>query len=91
MTTITTPSRDTPFAKYILIGLIAGIALGFLLNIYYLAADNEKLAALDVSIGQVEAQAHQATDAALIRTQAAEGPGDDRNAFRGAEKGEPYC
>lgn len=82
MTTITSPSRDTPFAKYILIGLIAGIALGFLLNIYYLAADNEKLAALDVSIAQVEAQAHQTADDALVSELEARRKtlGEERNA-----------
>ena len=32
MTTLTAPSRNTPFARYIIIGLIAGIAVGFLLN-----------------------------------------------------------
>ena len=56
MTTLTAPSRNTPFARYIIIGLIAGIAVGFLLNERYLTAENERLAVLDVSIAQVEAQ-----------------------------------
>lgn len=62
MTTLASPSRKSNIARYIIVGLIAGIAVGFTLNEQYLAAENEKLAVLDVAISQVEAQALQASD-----------------------------
>jgi Na+/H+-dicarboxylate symporter len=94
MTTLTAPSRNIPFARYIIIGLIAGIALGFLLNERYLVAENERLAALDVSIEQVEALALQASDDALIAELEAKRQtlGEERTAVLAAreKKVEPF-
>jgi len=82
MTTLVSPSRKSNIARYIIIGLIAGIALGFTLNEQYLVGENERLAALDVAISEVEAQSHEASDEAVIADLAARrrGLGEERNA-----------
>jgi len=94
MTTIASPSRKSRMATYIIIGLLAGIALGFLLNKHYLATENEQLSALDISISQVEAQTLQASDEAQkaefeSRRKAL---GEERNAVLAAreKKVEPF-
>jgi Na+/H+-dicarboxylate symporter len=56
-----TPSKKSRLALFIIIGLIAGIALGFTLNENYLVEENGKLAALDASIAQTDSELDLAT------------------------------
>jgi len=62
MNTNGTPPQKSRLALFIVIGLIAGIALGFTLNEKYLSTENSALAALDTSVEQVDAELSLAPD-----------------------------
>ncbi len=61
-----TPSKKSKLTLYIIIGLVLGIAVGFSLNKSYVAEENRKLIALDVSIEEVKQQLHQSSDSAVL-------------------------
>ena len=61
-----TPTKKSKLTLYIIIALIIGIALGFALNKSYLAEENNKLTALDVSIEQLKTEIQQATDSSSL-------------------------
>jgi Na+/H+-dicarboxylate symporter len=89
-----TPAQKSRLASFIIIGLIAGIALGFTLNQKYLAPENDQLAALDLSIKQTEAELNQASDSALTTELGTKRKalGEERNAVLAArdKKVEPF-
>ena len=62
----TTPQKKSKLTLYIIIALVIGIALGFTLNKNYLAEENSKLVALDISIELIKTEIHQATDSTLL-------------------------
>jgi Na+/H+-dicarboxylate symporter len=89
-----TSAKKSRLALFIIIGLIAGIALGFTLNENYLATENSTLAALDASIEQVDDELANAPDGtvkagleARLKTL-----GEERNAVLAAreKKVEPF-
>jgi len=89
-----TPAKKSRLALFIIIGLIAGIALGFTLNENYLAEENSKLAALDASVEQVDAELAQApggTQKAALEARLST-LGEQRNAVLAAreKKVEPF-
>ena len=89
-----TPAKKSRLALFIIIGLIAGIALGFTLNENYLAEENDKLAALDASVEQVDAELAQApggTQKAALEARLST-LGEQRNAVLAAreKKVEPF-
>jgi Na+/H+-dicarboxylate symporter len=58
--------KKSNITRYILICLVAGIALGFALNKSYLFEENKELEQLEISILQVKEQLAAATDSASI-------------------------
>ena len=56
------PPKKNRLTRYIIIALVIGIGLGFVLNKNYVAAENKKLEALEITIQKVQHQLSQATD-----------------------------
>lgn len=68
----TQPKKKSRLTLYIIIGLIVGIATGFVLNKNYVDAENTKLEALDLRLKEIKTAQHTATDSAIITTLEAE-------------------
>jgi Na+/H+-dicarboxylate symporter len=94
MTSVAAPSRKAHIAKYIIIALLAGIALGFVLNQRFLAADNSRLAELDTAIASVDEKLQQSPDGPSLESLSAERKqlNDERNTVLAAreKKVEPF-
>lgn len=60
------PAKKSKLTLYIIISLIAGVALGFTLNKSYLSEDNEALKKADLSVQQVQQQMKQTTDTVVL-------------------------
>jgi L-cystine uptake protein TcyP (sodium:dicarboxylate symporter family) len=61
------PPEKSKLTLYIIISLIAGVALGFGLNKSYLSEDNEALKKTDLSIQQVQEEIKQTRDSLVIK------------------------
>ncbi len=61
------PPEKSKLTLYIIISLIAGVALGFGLNKSYLSKDNEALKKTDLSIQQVQEEIKQTRDSLVIK------------------------
>ncbi|HNT49829.1 MAG TPA: cation:dicarboxylase symporter family transporter [Cyclobacteriaceae bacterium] len=59
----TKPKKKSRLTLYIIIGLIVGIATGFILNKKYLHDDNAKLEALDIRLNEIKRELHTADSA----------------------------
>jgi len=60
------PQKKSKLTLYIIISLLAGIALGFGLNKSYLLADNQALMATDQAIREAQDEAKQTTDSFVL-------------------------
>ena len=60
------PQKKSKLTLYIIISLLAGIALGFGLNKSYLLADNQALMATDQTIREEQDEAKQTTDSFVL-------------------------
>src|SRR5690349_16797024 len=61
-----TPKKKSKLTLYILIGLFAGIILGFTLNKNYVLTENTELELLDNQLNEIKAQQHTTTDSAVV-------------------------
>lgn len=68
----TKPKKKSRLTLYIIIGLIVGIAAGFILNKNYVNEENTRLEALDVRLKEIKTAQHTASDSAAITTLEAE-------------------
>ena len=68
----TTPKKKSKLTLYILIGLFAGIILGFTLNKNYVHTENTQLELLDSQLSEVKAKLHTTTDSATVKALEAE-------------------
>jgi Na+/H+-dicarboxylate symporter len=68
----TQPKKKSRLTLYIIIGLIVGIATGFILNKNYVNEENTRLEALDLRLKEIKTAQHTATDSAAIHTLEAE-------------------
>lgn len=62
------PKKKSRLTLYIIIGLIVGIATGFILNKNYVNEENTQLEALDVRLKEIKTAQHTATDSVVIHT-----------------------
>jgi len=60
------PAKKSKLTLYIIISLIAGVALGFILNKSYLLEDNEALKKTDLSVQQIQQQIKQTSDTVVL-------------------------
>lgn len=67
-----TPKKKSKLTLYILIGLFAGIILGFALNKNYLNEENSRLESLDKQLSEIKTQQHATTDNAILTSLEAE-------------------
>jgi Na+/H+-dicarboxylate symporter len=58
----TTPQKKSRLTLYIIIALIAGIAMGFVLNKSYISKENQSISALQISIDEVTESISTSTD-----------------------------
>jgi Na+/H+-dicarboxylate symporter len=68
----TKPKKKSRLTLYIIIGLIVGIAAGFILNKNYVNEENTRLEALDVRLKEIKTAQHTVSDSAAITTLEAE-------------------
>lgn len=68
----TKPKKKSRLTLYIIIGLIVGIAAGFILNKNYVNEENTRLEALDVRLKEIKTAQHTASDSVAITTLEAE-------------------
>jgi Na+/H+-dicarboxylate symporter len=64
----TQPKKKSRLTLFIIIGLIVGIATGFILNKNYVNEENTQLEALDLRLKEIKAAQHTATDSVVIST-----------------------
>jgi Na+/H+-dicarboxylate symporter len=64
----TQPKKKSRLTLFIIIGLIVGIATGFILNKNYVNEENTQLEALDLRLKEIKAAQHTATDSVAIST-----------------------
>lgn len=62
------PKKKSRLTLFIIIGLIVGIATGFILNKNYVNDENTRLEALDLRIKEIKTAQHNATDSTVITT-----------------------
>lgn len=62
------PKKKSRLTLYIIIGLIVGVATGFILNKNYVNEENTQLEALDVRLKEIKTAQHTATDSVVIHT-----------------------
>jgi len=65
-TAVPQSAKKSKLTFYIIISLIAGVALGFTLNKSYLSEDNEALKKTDLSVRQVLEQIRQTSDSVVL-------------------------
>lgn len=68
----TKPKKKSRLTLFIIIGLIVGIATGFILNKNYVNDENTRLEALDLRLREIKTTQHNATDSTVITTLEAE-------------------
>jgi len=68
----TTHKKKSKLTLYIVIGLFAGIILGFTLNKNYLHTENTRLEELDTQLSELKAKHHSTTDEATLKSLEAE-------------------
>jgi Na+/H+-dicarboxylate symporter len=61
------PAKKSKLTLYIIIGLFAGIILGFILNRTHLAEENKNLESIDAQITQLKTDLHHASDSSIYR------------------------
>src|SRR5688572_31450332 len=66
------PKKKSKLTLYILIGLFAGIILGFALNKNYVNEENTRLELLDKQLSEIKAKQHATTDNAVLTSLDAE-------------------
>lgn len=72
MESITQPKKKSRLTLYIIIGLIVGIATGFVLNKNYVNKENARLETLDARLKEIKGALHTTSDSVAMQTLEAE-------------------